>query len=54
MMWKAQAIKKMFDEFDYLKNLNILCGGKKDILIKSKVKKIKNTQDHCKNLFTAH
>lgn len=41
----------MVDKFDYLKNLNILCRGKKkNILIKSKVKNIKTQQ----NLFTSH
>ena len=33
------SIKETFDKFDRFENLNILYGKKKDILIKSKVKK---------------
>lgn len=36
---ETTSIKETFDKFDHFENLNILYGKKKDILIKSKVKK---------------
>ena len=48
---ETTSIKETFDKFDHFENLNILYGKKKDILIKSKVKKNQNIKTLLKLIY---